>query len=262
MSKKLTNQLDKMENLYNFKKEKIGRKSVVFGMLIFMSFLFSNQLNAQCTAEAGTLDANVTPVQLAGSSVTISATQDTAPTVPTNYEVAYVLTSGATLIIEQLGATPSFDVTSAGDYTIHTLVAELSDPTDPNFLDASVIVPGTTTGGDVLGIVTAGGLCAALDVTGAPIVVEDNLSVDENELNNSVRIFPNPVVDNLNLTNSSGINIQSIYFYDVSGRIVKSMNINNNSLYLSFDISEFSTGVYFMILNSDIGQLKKQIIKN
>jgi len=261
LSKILTNQLDIMKIIYNLKKGKVLRNSLVFGLFV-MSFLFSNELNAQCTADAGTLDTNVTPVQFAGSSVAISATQGTSPTVPTNYEVAYVLTSGPTLIIEQLGATPSFDVTTSGDYTIHTLVAELDDPTDPNFLDVSIIVLGTTTGGDVLNLITANGLCAALDVTGAPIVVEDNLSVDENELNNSVRIFPNPVVDNLNLTNSSGINIQSIYFYDVSGRIVKSMNINNSPLYLSFDISEFASGVYFMILNSDIGQLKKQIIKN
>ncbi|MDB9961486.1 hypothetical protein OAD62_05250, partial [Oceanihabitans sp.] len=162
-----------MKNIYNFKRGKICRKSVVFSMLVFMSFLFSNQLNAQCTADAGTLDANVTPVQLAGTDVSISATQGTAPTVPTNYEVAYVLTSGPTLIIEQLGATPSFDVTSAGDYTIHTLVAELDDPADPNFLDVGIVVPGTTTGGDVLDFVVSNGLCAALDVTGAAVVVED-----------------------------------------------------------------------------------------
>ena len=46
------------------------------------------------------------------------------------------------------------------------------DPTDPNFLDLSVVQPGVTTGVDVLNIVTTNGLCASLDVTGAPVHVQ------------------------------------------------------------------------------------------
>ncbi|WP_354680814.1 hypothetical protein, partial [Mariniflexile fucanivorans] len=152
--------------------KKIQRTLASLILLMFINLLFSNELNAQCTAGAGTLTADLTPVQISGGGVTISATQATATTVPTNYEVVYVLTSGPTLIIEQIGATPEFNVTAAGNYTIHTLVAELSDSHDPNFLDANMVVPGTTTGGDVLGFVTSNGLCASLDVTGAPITVE------------------------------------------------------------------------------------------
>ncbi|MCX7549227.1 hypothetical protein, partial [Xanthomarina sp. F2636L] len=67
-----------------------------------------------CSADAGSLTADATPVQLSGASVTISATQNMMPVVPNNYEVAYVLTSGPTLIIEQTAATPEFTVTAAG----------------------------------------------------------------------------------------------------------------------------------------------------
>ena len=215
-----------------------------------------------CTADAGTLTANATPVQLSGSGVTISATQATPPTVPNNYEVVYVLTSGATLIIEQIGATPEFNVTTAGNYTIHTLVAELSDSNDLNFLDATIIVPGTTTGGDVLGIVTTNGLCAALDVTGAPIVVEASLSIDDNNLNNSLRIYPNPVVDDLILNNSKGFNIKSVNLYDVSGRIIKSINLNNNASNIRINISNLNTGTYFILIDSDKGLLREQLMKN
>jgi hypothetical protein len=213
-----------------------------------------------CTADAGTLTADASPVELSGGTATISATQGTAPTVPTNYEVAYVLTSGPTLIIQQTAATPEFVVTEAGDYTIHTLVAELDDPNDPNYIDLSIIVPGTTTGGDVLDIVTSNGICAALDVTGAPIEVTGSLSVAENELN-GIKIYPNPVADYLNITNSNRLNIRSVDFYDVSGRIVKSIKMNNSATNSRLDISEFNSGVYFMILNSDDGQLTKQLLK-
>ncbi len=213
-----------------------------------------------CTADAGTLTADATPVQLAGASVTISATQDTAPTVPANYEVVYVLTSGAGLVIEAIGATPSFEVTEAGDYTIHTLVAELDDANDPNFLDASVVVPGVTTGVDVLTIVTDNGLCAALDVTGAPITVQDPLSVNDNVFG-SIKIVSNPVVAELSLLNTKNILIQTIAVYDLTGRVVNAFNLNSNQTSISIELSHLSQGNYVVVLTSDLGSISKQIIK-
>ena len=56
--------------------------------------------------------------------------------VPVGYETVYVLTQGAGLVIVNAGATPIFNVTSADDYTIHTLVY------DPLTLDPSGIVLG------------------------------------------------------------------------------------------------------------------------
>jgi hypothetical protein len=125
------------------------------------------QINVEaCSADAGTLTADVNPVQLANGSTTISASVDTAPTVPTNYEVLYVLTSGASLVIEQTGTSLSFNVSASGNYTIHTLVAETNDPNDPNFLDLNIIEPGVTTGGQVATLIGASGICASLDVNG------------------------------------------------------------------------------------------------
>ncbi|WP_282043142.1 fasciclin domain-containing protein [Winogradskyella flava] len=124
-----------------------------------------------CTADAGTLTATTSSVSLSGGTATISATANGDIVIPANYDVTYVLTSGTNLVIEDAGANPSFTVDEAGLYTIHTLVAETSDNTDANFLDLSVINFGTTTGGDVLGLVTSNNLCASLDVTGAPVQV-------------------------------------------------------------------------------------------
>lgn len=118
---------------------------------------------------AGTLSAVETPVCLVGGSADIAAIEGDAPTVPTDYQVLYVLTEGAGLVIVDAGATPDFTVTAEGDYTIHTLVY------NPATLDLSGVVFGTTTGFDVNGLLVQGGgsICGALDVTGAPITVED-----------------------------------------------------------------------------------------
>jgi hypothetical protein len=83
-------------------------------------------------------------------------TPDGAAIVPPGFSQAYVLTSGAGLVIEQLGATPEFTVTSGGLYTIHSFVF-------PSDLDLSVVVPGVTTGFDVNALLVQGGgsLCAS-----------------------------------------------------------------------------------------------------
>ena len=117
---------------------------------------------------AGTLTANMDMVSLANGTATISATPNGDINIPDGYSSIYVLTQGAGLVIVNAGAEPSFDVTEAGNYTIHTLVY------NPNTLDLGIVEIGVTTGVDVLGLISQGGgdICASLDVIGAPITVE------------------------------------------------------------------------------------------
>jgi large repetitive protein len=119
-----------------------------------------------CNINAGTL-ATTTPnfCLPATGGVVLTATVATSPTVPTGYSVRYVLTKGSDLVIEQVANTPTFTVTTTGEYRIHTLVFD-GNSANANYLDLSVVVPGTTKAADVLSIVTSRNLCAALDVTG------------------------------------------------------------------------------------------------
>ncbi|MEM1219436.1 MAG: hypothetical protein AAGH79_11005, partial [Bacteroidota bacterium] len=120
-----------------------------------------------CEADAGTLTA-ITSNCLDGNAV-LEAAEDAAPVVPAGYEVLYVLTSGAGLVIEDVNASPEFTVESTGLFTIHTLVY------DPATLDLSIVQFGVTTGFDVNGLLIQGGgdICASLLVAGAEFQVED-----------------------------------------------------------------------------------------
>jgi len=102
-------------------------------------------------------------------SVTLSATTDGNAIVPDGYELIYVLTSGDDLVIEAVDTIPNFMVSSAGIYTIHTLIY------DPNTLDLSIVQFGVTTGGDVNALLVQGGgeVCGALDVGGARFLIEN-----------------------------------------------------------------------------------------
>jgi PKD repeat protein len=127
---------------------------------------FELSATCNCTADAGTITADATTECLAVNAINISATHDGNSTVPTGYVQAYALTDAATLTILQVGANPSFGVTTGGDYIIHTVIY------DPLQIDPTTLPPGTT-GFDINALLIQGGgaMCGALDVVGAPITV-------------------------------------------------------------------------------------------
>ncbi len=131
-------------------------------------------VKADCNINAGTLTTTTPNFCLpTGGSVVLTATVGTAPTVPTGYSVKYVLTKGSDLVIQQVSNAPSFTVAATGEYRIHTLVYD-GNSANGSFLDLSVVVLGTTKGGDVVGIINDKKLCAALDVTGVKFNVNTN----------------------------------------------------------------------------------------
>ncbi|MFN7116705.1 MAG: T9SS type A sorting domain-containing protein [Saprospiraceae bacterium] len=116
----------------------------------------------ECEAETGRLTGSPISCLEEGDSLTLRATVQTAATVPNGYQVLYVLTSGDSLVIEQVNNEPEFDVDSIGTYRIHVLVY------DSTTLDLDIIEFGETTGGDVNALLVQGGgdICGALDVRG------------------------------------------------------------------------------------------------
>ncbi|MCB0449840.1 MAG: T9SS type A sorting domain-containing protein, partial [Confluentibacter sp.] len=127
----------------------------------------------ECSANAGTLKATADSATLANGKAVVEALPNGGINVPLGYSSLFVLTSGTGLVIEQVAASPKFTVGAPGLYTIHTLVYD-ADPKSPNFLDLGVVVPGTTTGVDVLNIVANNGICASLDAAGAPVTVYED----------------------------------------------------------------------------------------
>ena len=101
----------------------------------------------------------------AGGAVVLSATTTISPIIPTGYSIKYVLTKGADLIIQQIANTPTFSITSTGEYRIHTLIYD-GNPANVNYFDLSTIVLGTTKGIDIISNIAQKSICASLDATG------------------------------------------------------------------------------------------------
>ena len=119
-----------------------------------------------CLADAGSIIAAENPIcedELLEAVIVIP------PTIPTGFDLAYLLTQNGSDAIIQTSALPSFSLASLGGYTIHTLVY------DPLSLDISTLTLGVTTIGDFNSLLIQGGgtICGSLDLLGAQITVEE-----------------------------------------------------------------------------------------
>ena len=125
-----------------------------------------------CNAEAGSAVPEETQIQLdQNGSATISVTPDGMQAVPPGYEQLYVLTFGPTMTVLEINDNGVFTVLSTGDYTVHVLIAEISNIASPHFLDLTQIQFGTTTASELNGQITGAGICAAIDLDGVTITV-------------------------------------------------------------------------------------------
>ena len=73
--------------------------------------------------------------------------------------------------------------------------------------------------------------------------------------------YPNPVSDNVTISNSDNILLTDVSITDINGRTVKSIKVNNLSE-VQMNVSELGAGVYFMNVMTDSGKVVKKFIKN
>ncbi|MBL4663638.1 MAG: T9SS type A sorting domain-containing protein, partial [Flavobacteriaceae bacterium] len=85
----------------------------------------------------------------------------------------------------------------------------------------------------------------------------DALGVDDILLNKVITLYPNPTSNNLYITTTSDIVVNSIDVYDVSGKLIANYNENVGVI----NISHFSNGLYFISVNTDKGVYNQKIVK-
>ncbi|MFM7018038.1 CotH kinase family protein [Flavobacterium sp.] len=90
------------------------------------------------------------------------------------------------------------------------------------------------------------------------IASSNALATDEISTNSWVTIYPNPVVNYLTISSSN--QILKIDFFDISGKVVKSLDVNSSQI--STDVSALSNGVYFMTIEGEYGIKHSKFIKN
>jgi hypothetical protein len=75
---------------------------------------------------------------------------------------------------------------------------------------------------------------------------------------NNFTVSPNPATDVLNISNVNNLEITNATITDVNGRIVKQINTS----FQSINVSELSSGIYFLKLATTEGEGVTKFVKN
>jgi len=80
--------------------------------------------------------------------------------------------------------------------------------------------------------------------------------VDENQIDNHVKVYPNPTNGTLNVESVSNIN--ELRIYNVYGALVAVTNVNAKQQ--SMDVSNYTPGTYLVQLHTDTGVITKRVV--
>ena len=82
-----------------------------------------------------------------------------------------------------------------------------------------------------------------------------SLSVNENNLESSITIYPNPVVDELTIDLNSGLELKQAFIYSLSGQLIAQTNKPN------LNLERLNSGFYILIIETNKGIVNKKLVK-
>lgn len=83
------------------------------------------------------------------------------------------------------------------------------------------------------------------------------LEKEESLMKKNIQILPNPAFDKIEIKADKGIEVVSIRVFDINGKVVFESSRFKNSI----DISEFKSGIYFVVLSTSKGTVQKKFVK-
>ncbi|WP_196886153.1 T9SS type A sorting domain-containing protein [Aureivirga sp. CE67] len=94
-------------------------------------------------------------------------------------------------------------------------------------------------------------------VTNNEITTVGVLSVENSNIDSSIRLFPNPTSEILNI--SSDNNLEKIEIYSILGKQVKEVLLKKTSNIHQLDVSKLDSGIYFIEITSEKGISREKI---
>ena len=76
---------------------------------------------------------------------------------------------------------------------------------------------------------------------------------------NDIKIYPNPFNNKVNITSDK--DIEKLIVYDMNGKIVRQLQLNDNNNLIDLDLSGMSSGIYLIKLSNGISSFTKRVIK-
>ena len=93
------------------------------------------------------------------------------------------------------------------------------------------------------------------------LTIESILGNADNDLNTAISMYPNPATDQVILANGSNILLDNAMIYDMNGKLINTINLQNMGSEMSIDVSALASGVYMVQINSEGATTVKRLIK-
>ncbi len=98
-----------------------------------------------------------------------------------------------------------------------------------------------------------------------PILVgmnlEGPLGVIDNIQGNGVIFYPNPASNNITIAKREGISLNKVAIFDVTGRLINSIDLSKMNNEKTLDISNLESGIYLIRIEGENTSVAKQLIK-
>ena len=92
--------------------------------------------------------------------------------------------------------------------------------------------------------------------TAQPLSIEDNYLMEA-----GVGIYPNPAKSLLNIVNPNNLKLSNVIIYDITGRKILTTDLSSMGTEKSINIQSLQSAVYVVVINDDINQITKRLIK-
>ncbi len=148
------------------------------------------------------------------------------------------------------------------DYWANGDATAVDNCTDPVTITTQDPAPGTLLG-DGTHIIT---LCATDEYGNEAcctfeLTVESILGGADPANFGTLTLYPNPASSEIYLSNPKQMELDKVSIYDMTGRLVKTVNLQGMGSEKAIDISELASATYMFIINNEYGQMTKSIIK-
>jgi hypothetical protein len=91
---------------------------------------------------------------------------------------------------------------------------------------------------------------------------DPTLSIESLSLKETISIYPNPANDMLTLRNPKNKQLKELIIYDLTGRVIKKINLKDMVIEKNIDISNLAKAIYILKIKGDNEQVALRIIKN
>ena len=134
--------------------------------------------------------------------------------------------------------------------------------TDPVVITSQDPAPGTLLPDGVYTVtITAEDEYGNVSTCDFELTVESILGLEDSDLNNAIVMYPNPAQNQVTISNSSNILLDSAAIYDVNGKLVSQINLQDMQQEKVIDISSLASGVYIVQIQSEQSSVTKRLIK-